>query len=70
MGGRIRFKKIYVENFPVKPFNNGKQACKIKMLAIKMSESGYDSAMQRELDETVLTLYDIPNKHYKEILEA
>lgn len=24
----------------------------------------------KRLDETVLTLYDIPEKHYKEILEA
>lgn len=69
-GGRIRFKKVYVENFPVvPPHSNPALAKGIEAIAQKATDDGkLDAADACRLDDMVLDLYQIPDE-YKEIFK-
>lgn len=71
MGGRIRFKKVYVESFPViNPNKNEDIAKAIVSIARAAVESGtIDKKISRKLDELVLALYNVPDEYKKTIQE-
>ena len=64
-GGRIRFKKVYVENFPVVlPTTNITLAKQIELIAKKATEVGHlDKDIELQLDNIALELYQIPTEH-------
>lgn len=71
-GGRIRFKKVYVEEFPVvSEKSNTNLSSEISEIAKKGTEKGMlDSSDERRLDELALQLYQIPHKYWKIMQEA
>ena len=71
-GGRIRFKKVYVEDFPVVPkLSNPQIAMQIEKIAIEATIKGtLPSSLEEELDTLVMNMYQIPNKLKKILLEA
>lgn len=70
MGGRIRFKKVYVENFPVAlPETNPLLAEKIAQIAKKSSQRGkITSGDSKKLDILSSDMYRIPPE-YREIIQ-
>jgi hypothetical protein len=68
--GRIRFKKAYVEHFPVRVISESNRhlARRIEMIARELSRSGASQAAEREIDELVLELYGIPGHLWPKIL--
>lgn len=71
-GGRIRFKKVYVEDFPVIPEEqNSDLTCQIAEIAKKGTEKGMlEKDEEIKLDELAMKLYSIPTKYKKELQEA
>lgn len=65
-GGRIRFKKVYVEEFPVvSEKNNIDLANEISEIARKgTKEGGLDKSDEQRLDELALQLYQVPRKYW------
>lgn len=57
-GGRLRFKKIYVEAFPVKYGNNAQNEA-VSNLAQKASISGLSESEIKKLNRLVCDIYDI-----------
>lgn len=70
-GGRIRFKKVYVENFPVPHENtNKKVAEEIKEVAHQIYENGdVSEELQKKLDDLAILMYDIPQSLIRLITE-
>jgi len=68
--GRIRFKKAYVEHFPVRVISESNRhlAKRIEIIARELSRSGASQAAEREIDELVLELYGIPEHLWPKIL--
>ena len=64
-GGRIRFKKVYVENFPVAlPTTNTTLVKQIELIAKKATEVGHlDKDTESQLDNIALDLYQIPTEY-------
>ncbi len=70
-GGRIRFKKVYVENFPIIPRQAGSTLSqKIDEIAQTMSEQNQSRSLQAQLDQLVLQLYNIPKQYHDELMEV
>lgn len=71
-GGRIRFKKVYIENFPVVSENeNLEVASKIRNLALCATEKGFLTEEQEmQLDEYAMQMYRIPDDMRLSIMEA
>ena len=71
-GGRIRFKKVYIENFPVVPENENLEiANKIRNLALCAVETGFLTENQEmQLDEYAMQMYRIPDDMRYSIMEA
>lgn len=71
-GGRIRFKKVYVENFPVVSENeNIEVANEIRKIALSAVETGFlTEDQERQLDEYAMQMYRIPNEMRLSIMEA
>jgi hypothetical protein len=72
LGGRIRFKKVYVEQFPVVlPDTSPELASKITRIAQNDSNDGFISEENlKELDEAVLKMYEIPEEYVKGLRES
>ncbi len=72
LGGRIRFKKVYVEQFPVVlPDTSPELASKITRIAQNASNDGFISEENlKELDEAVLKMYEIPEEYVKVLRES
>jgi hypothetical protein len=70
--GRIRFKKAYVEHFPVRVISESNRhlANRIEMIAQELSVSAASQAAEREIDELVLELYGIPGHLWPKILRV
>ena len=63
MGGRIRFKKVYVENFPVVDRSKDVYiAGQIERVVKTICEGICVDENTEILDELVLSLYDIPDE--------
>ena len=62
LGGRIRFKKVYVEEFPVVDRQNDEQlAKKISALALEIHEGNADVFDNlKKIDELALEMYNVP----------
>lgn len=71
-GGRIRFKKVYVEDFPVVPKSSNLQVAeRIEKIAIEATKNGdLPYSIEKELDNLALCLYQVPDKYKKLLLEA
>jgi hypothetical protein len=71
-GGRIRFKKVYIENFPVvSEKENVEVANKIQHIALSAVETGFlTEDQERQLDEYVMQMYRIPDEMRLSIMEA
>lgn len=71
-GGRIRFKKVYIENFPVVPqTNNPDVASKIRNIAMHAVDKGFLSEEQeRILDKYAIMMYQISDDMKISIMEA
>lgn len=71
-GGRIRFKKVYIENFPVvSEKENVEVANEIQHLALSAVEAGFlTEDQERQLDEYVMQMYRIPDEMRLSIMEA
>ena len=71
MGGRIRFKKVYVEGFPViDPAEDVDIAKEIELLArTAVKKGGINKEDSRRLDELVLILYNVPREYKTTIQE-
>lgn len=70
-GGRIRFKKVYIDNFPIVYENeNMDVANKIRNLALHAVEAGFLTKNQEiQLDKYVMQMYRIPDDMRLNILE-
>jgi hypothetical protein len=70
-GGRIRFKKVYVENFPVVDRNSN---CKLSLIIESIAKKATDGIAtvedMRLLDETAIQLYQVPSHLLKVFEEA
>lgn len=71
-GGRIRFKKVYIEKFPVVSENeNLEVANEIRKLALCAVQTGFLTADQEmQLDEYAMQMYRIPDDMRLSIIEA
>lgn len=71
-GGRIRFKKVYVEEFPVVSENiNIELANEISEIARRGTEEGsLDTSDEQRLDVLALKLYQIPQRYWGIMQEA
>lgn len=72
MGGRIRFKKVYVENFPLAPAESDKKtADMIAAIARKAyTESDITEDEKARLDRLVMEMYRLPGEMRKVIQET
>lgn len=71
-GGRIRFKKVYIENFPVVSENeNWEIANEIREIALCAVQTGFLTENQEmQLDEYAMQMYRIPDDMRLSIMEA
>ena len=71
-GGRIRFKKVYIENFPVVPeCENLEVAKKIASLALCAVAAGtLTEEQEMQLDECAMQMYGIPDYMKLSVMEA
>jgi hypothetical protein len=74
-GGRLRFKKIYVEHFPVKSIGDcltkANLSVEIAQIARESTVMGEISiADSRRLDELAALIYEVPQKYLDEVLKA
>lgn len=67
--GRLRFKKTYVEEFPIpqESIRNRQVISSIADNARKIVEGGQTPEVDSAIDELVLSLYAIPKKHWKDV---
>lgn len=71
-GGRIRFKKVYVEDFPVvERVHCPELAAEVETLAVKATREGALSAQEMAyLDALALAIYDVPKEWHSIVMEA
>jgi hypothetical protein len=71
VGGRLRFKKSYVETLPV-PISQALDPIRkeIRSIARAISEQGTEEGLLMRLDELVLDLYAVPDRMRDRVLEV
>lgn len=69
--GRIRFKKVYVSNFPIPIINSANEHIKHKIIKlVKELLTKYDEKKELELDNLAIKLYKVPVKYYGQITNS